>query len=227
MRLREGVVLVTASVAATAWTTPAHALTWAWQADLGYASASHAGSYASYYGDETNKGFTAGARGRLAFSPVFSIEQGIRYAQKGSGYAGSITYADPSGPMLVYYTITLSRELDYVELPLLLRASLPTHGVWTPYVLGGGALGFLTRASTHYEGAGVNVNGDLAGYRARDWSAVFGLGTTIGERAVRATLEVRYTLGLVNVLDDGSGLEAKNRDLSVMLGVGFVPERAR
>ena len=134
---------------------------------------------------------------------------------------------DLSGPVIVTTTLTRSRDLDYVELPLLLRATSPGHGVWTPYVVGGGAVGFLTRATTHWEGPGTHYNTDLGGYDARDWSVVFGIGTMVGERATRAVMEARYTLGLVNVLHDDSGFEARNRELSFSIGLTHVPERDR
>ena len=69
MNRRTGIVVVATGACAAVLAAPAHALDWGWQSELGFTSASHGGTFASYYGDETNKGFTGGARARLNIAP--------------------------------------------------------------------------------------------------------------------------------------------------------------
>jgi hypothetical protein len=111
-------------------------------------------------------------------------------------------------------------ELDYIELPLLLKYSLPTGGV-RPYLIAGPSLGIRLDAT------GVSKFGTAPEERANleddlertDWglSAGAGLGTNVGSAYVFA--EAVYALGLTNINKDASEGSGKNRGLQIRAGV--------
>jgi hypothetical protein len=114
-------------------------------------------------------------------------------------------------------------EVDYLEVPILLRVGQWNASGTTFNAFVGPSLGFRVRAKARAESGGesesVDISEEIEGF---DFGLVFGAGVEFG----RFTLDGRYTWGLSNInerLDDDEFDTAKvtNRVISIMAGVRF------
>ena len=116
---------------------------------------------------------------------------------------------------------TLKLNLDYIEVPVMVKYNIPVEGNLMPNLFAGPVVGFLMSAKQKYEFDGDEEEMDVKEFlKSTDFSLCFGGGVDIvmGTSSV-LTLDVRYELGLTNVLDqDGDG-ELKNN--AFMFGVGW------
>ena len=170
-----------------------------------------------------------------------SIQPELGWVSKGEQAGYSITYASLVGPSVVYQTIHYQYDtrLDYLEIPLLLRADIPTGWLVEPYVLGGPGVGFRTgsdltydytitpvtptaqgparvRHATIIEGAGPFDN---PRFEKVDWSVIGGGGLMVGRGPVRVVMDVRYTLGLAGIYQNVDASGAHNTSWAATLGV--------
>jgi hypothetical protein len=111
-------------------------------------------------------------------------------------------------------------ELDYIELPLLVKYSLPT-GTTRPYLIAGPSLGWLQRAR------GVSKFGSAAEEREdikKDFKSTdigvqvgAGIGTNLGR--THMFVEGLYGFGLTNISKDKAEGTGKSRGLQLRAGV--------
>lgn len=115
-------------------------------------------------------GFVGGGFLCLNFGTSFGIRPEVLYEQKGTAFSGT----------------TSTTELDYIEIPVLLKFALGTPGI-NPSILLGPAFSWNTLA----QAAGTN----LSGISSSDVGLVGGVELDISKFLVSA----RYELGLDNV----------------------------
>jgi hypothetical protein len=135
-------------------------------------------------------GFVGGGFLQLNFGNMFSIRPEVLYEQKGNQISGQNT----------------SLELDYVEIPVLVRIStgLP---VINPAILLGPSFAWNTLA----QAGGAN----LPGINSSDIGFMAGLEFDLG----KILLSGRYELGLENVQN---GTNAQNGTLTLLAGYEFM-----
>jgi len=161
----------------------------------------------------TRSGLAAGGFFRVGFGPA-SIQTELLYAQKGGGVEGT-------DPDLGSAEVTL--ELDYVEVPVLLRLAIPAGMLLRSYVYAGPAVAFEVGCHARVEALGLSFTDDCDdddfNRRKVDAGLMFGggLGLPVGVGGI--LLEARYTMGLINLDDnpDSTG-DVKNRALNVFAG---------
>lgn len=127
-----------------------------------------------------------------------AVQAEVLYSQKGAKFGGE------------------SLKLDYVEIPILAMWTAPAIGRFTPNLAVGPAVGFHIRAKAEDE--------DIKDFiKTVDFGIAFGAGVKVDEIGPGAvTFDVRYTLGLTNVLDDApSDLSVRNMVLGLLLGYAF------
>jgi hypothetical protein len=110
-------------------------------------------------------------------------------------------------------------ELDYIELPLLLKYSLPTEGV-RPYLIAGPSLGIrLDATGVTKFGTAPEERESIEDLETTDWSlmAGAGLGANVGSACVFA--EAVYALGLTDLNEDARAGSGQNRGLQLRAGV--------
>jgi hypothetical protein len=151
-------------------------------------------------------GLTLGGFVQFAFSDRFSLQPEMLFTMKGA----RLDLAENIGEVKV--------NINYLELPLLVRFNRMLNDVLRGYVMGGPALSIKMGTSASFEGsqAGTDLNIDPA-ITSRDFSLVFGGGL---ERE-RFLLEARYALGLSDMATDFYFHEdsLRNRAFSVLVGV--------
>jgi hypothetical protein len=110
-------------------------------------------------------------------------------------------------------------ELDYLEVPLLLRVGSPSSGAASFHVFAGPSVGFKLRSKLTATFDGESEDEDIDDDVEKvDVGLVAGAGVGFG----RFTVDGRYTWGLRNVVSaDTEEIKLKNRVFSIMAGVRF------
>lgn len=182
---------------------------------LGQGIGAHAGiTFATAAGDdvpdvEYKSGFSFGAYATLNLAPMLSFRPELNYMAKGAEITGIV---DGTGQV----------NLTYIQVPLLLRLSLPNPVGPRPYVFAGPAVSFEAGCKLEGESGGVSVSVDcndpsvdFLEPKSLAWDLVGGAGVGFGLGLGEATIGARYDLGLTDIED---GADAKNRAISVMVG---------
>jgi hypothetical protein len=136
--------------------------------------------------DETSDsklGFAAGLFVEKPFTDIFSLQVEGLFVQKGGEYTD-----EDWGDEIV--------TLSYVDVPVLLRANIPLDGNATPYLYGGGFVGYLLDATAEEDGVSIDV-GEFA--NDINYGLSFGAGVSFGA----FNIDVRYDLGLADIYDEG------------------------
>jgi hypothetical protein len=113
--------------------------------------------------------------------------------------------------------------LDYIEAPILLKLSVMPAGPIRPVLLAGPCFGYLVKATGKVTAEGTSVSEDVIDmfYRT-SISAVFGGGIEFKLPGVMLVADVRYNLGLNNILKEAdTGEYVKNKGFAVLVGIGF------
>lgn len=118
---------------------------------------------------------------------------------------------------------TLKLNLDYIEVPVLVKYNIPVQGQIAPNLFAGPVVGILTTAKQKYEFDGDEEELDVKEFlKSTDFSLCLGGGVDImmGTSGV-LTLDLRYELGLTNILDEDGDGEIKNNAFIFNVGWGF------
>ena len=127
---------------------------------------------------------------------------------------------------------------DYIEVPVLFAYTPRTGGNTVPNLFAGPSVGFLTAAKYKIEAAGESESGNIkSSLKSTDISLIFGGGLDFGIGSRSFVVDIRYMLGLSNILkspiDDGfedgfdefdngnSDGSIKNKGLTITLGLRF------
>lgn len=159
---------------------------------------------ANISGDDTDDldsltGFMGGGFVDIPMSPTFSIQPEIYYAQKGAKFNDTGT--------------DVSIKLDYVDVPLLLKYTMAGESA-RPYFLFGPSIGFSINSELSADGQSA----DLDNVASTDFGLVFGLGVNFQ----KFLLEVRYGLGLSNIIDDDTDPDSlNNTGIGILAGYTF------
>ncbi len=123
-------------------------------------------------------------------------------------------------PYLAGTDMELTAKLDYLEIPLLVRFTLPASGM-APYFFAGPYLGLSVGSRVAVESMGVGLEILTGGLiRDTDLGAVFGAGVQTG----RFLLEARYALGMASCVELPAGAEEpdlQNKVFGILAGVAF------
>lgn len=163
---------------------------------------------------DTRTAFTGGGFFRFGITPMLSVQPELMYSPKGAEFTETLNGSE----------VTTAIELDYIEVPLLLRADVATGSMLAPYIYGGPALAFEASCSLtgEVEGTEVDVDCDDTGEdlerKSFDAGAMVGGGLSFPAGPGSILIEGRYNWGLINLDDsDGEG-DVKNRAGSVLAG---------
>lgn len=159
-------------------------------------------------------GFTVGVFAEMPLSGSLAVQPELLFVQKGG--------TEEDGDANVDF------NLNYLELPVLVKYDLPVGGRLAPSLYVGPFVGYSVKRA--FEAEGISIDADEA-FKRFDYGATFGadFGYRFARRA--ATIGLRYDLGLANVFEDefsvgdGEGavdlgdVEARTHEVSVVLGV--------
>lgn len=159
-------------------------------------------NYATLSGDnagdaEWKLGFAAGAVAAFDVMDMLVIQGEVLYSMKGAGYEGDI-----------------STDLTYIEIPVLLKYTIPMAGMIAPNLFIGPSLGILLSAESN----DVDVKENT---KSMDYGLVFGAGVDFDLGTGKVTVDARYNYGLTSIDDTAAELDVKNGGISVMVGYLF------
>ncbi len=157
-------------------------------------------------------GFAAGGFGVWPLAGPTAIQVEALFSQKGAKLSEDLE------------NFEASLELDYLDIPVLLRFQGPVFGSSRLHFFGGPSVSFRTAARSkatntafqYDEGEIQNIEDDI---EPVDFGILAGAGVDIGRYVV---IDARYSWGLSTVNKDTSdGVKIKNRLFSIMGGVRF------
>lgn len=188
--------------------------------DLTKFNLSKKGLYSGYANEKTSnlKRLRFGVYHNFEITESVGIQTELFYVQKGSQIKG----LDGNKSM------TANTKLSYIELPVLLKLTVPTSSVKF-HLLGGGYAAFRLSGKMYTT---TKVNGKKVGsqvetnvkdkFKKLDFGITVGAGVSVDLNAASLVLEARYNHGLANVYDvKNSKVKVKNRAFSFMVGFGF------
>jgi len=150
-------------------------------------------------------GFHAGADLAIGFSPMFGVQVGAAYSQKGAAFEG----------------VDAKIAVDYVDVPVLLVVSVPTSGNITPRLFAGGVASFKMSCKLKAAGESIDCGDeDIGTLKSSYFAALFGAGIKFGVGPGGLLLDVGYQLGLTNIIDDET-VTVKANVMQASLGYQF------
>jgi hypothetical protein len=182
---------------------------------LGLSMANQAteGPFGTDLDSKRKSGITVGAGASMEVHAVVIATQKIVLAlQPGLLFATKGVNIERGGTKVGAY------HLQYVELPILVRAAMPVRPSIAPYLMIGPKISVLISADLeNSRGERIDVK---EGFETVDLGLIFGAGVSVDVAAARGafTLEARYDLGLRDVNGTGAGGYVKNRAFFLLLG---------
>ena len=156
-------------------------------------------------------GIGIGALLAIPVSDMVSVQPEVLYLQKGAKdtqEGADITF-----------------EVNYVEVPLLLKIDVPTEGIVAPYFMFGPAIGFKAgcQITGEDEGVSVEIDCDEAGIdiKSIDFGGVIAAGLGIEKGPGQIMLGARYNLGLTTIDDSSDEEDIKSRAFTFLAGYSF------
>jgi opacity protein-like surface antigen len=175
-------------------------------------------------GAEFRTGLSVGGFVEYPVSPMVSVMGEVLYTMKG----GRKSYEDVEpGLLAARLAFNETFNLDYLEVPVLLKINMTTSGRIRPYLLVGPGIAFNIAANWEETNTDI-ISEDLSKYiKSFDYGIIVGGGVNFPVRSHMMSLGARYELGLFSV-DDGLGahwrepdLDIKNNVISVVAGFAF------
>lgn len=157
--------------------------------------------------EEYKIGLAGGAFISLNIGEALAIQPEVLFTTKGTLYEETVK--DES--------IRLKTELDYLEIPLLLKLSLPPKkDVAKLIIFAGPAIAIKLDSKSRKEVLDEIEEKVLDNVKDNDYSLVVGAGFDLGGFII----EGRYTLGLTPI-DGDEEIDIKNKVISFMIGIYF------
>jgi hypothetical protein len=184
------------------------------------------------------QGITAGIFLYFPVTSRFGLQQEVMYVQKGSRQDISVEILDIPTVLDVTY------DMDYVEIPVLLRFTLVKAKTFDLYSLAGFA--FALKVHDRYQLSGevddgeqvvpISADADMSEVDIFDFSFVYGLGLEFPAQGQRLLVEYRFTLGLdrlplptyayvpfgdEQILIDNEPVPLRNQHHAILVGIRF------
>ena len=133
------------------------------------------------------------------------------------------------------FGIDFKFKLTYLEIPVLLRFTIPTEGNVAPALFAGPSVAFNISSKLSGDSAGISVDVDIDNARSVDFGLVLGGAVTVGSGNAKFFIDGRYNLSLTNAFEDvsppglfdvvvdaaGTAPDVKNSGFMITVGVAF------
>jgi hypothetical protein len=166
----------------------------------------------SYTDLKTKTGFITGVFVNLKVFNMLSVQPEILFTQKG-------TTASAFG-------ISLKTKADYVELPVLVKFSLPPISGFSPNAYIGPAVAIKIRGVGIVKSGGAKEKENIEDLATLDFGLAFGTGVEYAATFLKFLgpaiflFDVRYTMGLMSVSTQ-ENVSIRNGVFSILFGLGF------
>ena len=182
---------------------------------MGVALTNVHGDFPDVIGGLDNKlGFQGGGFVELSPGPV-GLALEMNYVEKGfkTVSEGTDQNGNPTGPVESFL------RLRYLEVPVLVHASLPLPRMVVPYAVAGPTFGISLGGEFESGFPGIadeDVGSDL---KTVDMGGTVGLGAIIGRGVYRLTVETRYFTSFGDLWDIPGNFESINHGFGFTVGV--------
>ena len=164
----------------------------------------------------------------LSFDPSEDINTGTRIGIAAGGFValplGSRLTIQPEGlfsqkgEKADLDGVVAKLELDYIEVPVLLKYAITQGASRSFHVFGGPSMAFKVRSRATASFGGTTVETGEENIKDTDFGVVFGAGMDFGKWSV----DGRYTMGLADINNDESDdTKIRTRTISVLAGIRF------
>lgn len=165
------------------------------------------GNLATFMGDDTEGlapkvGFGGGLRAIVPFNEYIGLQPEVLLNQRGTAF-------DEIDDSYI--------NLNYLQVPILARVTLPTNGPVTPKLLIGPTLGGYLGGTTQINGQQFDLDDEAVSFL--DVGGAAGLGADIAVGPGSVSIDGRYNLGFVDVTDDADN--TFNSAVDLLLGYNF------
>lgn len=160
-------------------------------------------------------GYAAGVGASFDLTPHVALAPEVLYVRKGAKLAAATV-----SPLGIPLTFREDLDLDYLEVPVLLRFTLPGAGPIRLRALAGPSFGLKVKESLRTSGI-VSLATDSDLLKSSDVGIALGAGAVLADGPAHWTLEGRYTFGVTNISDFAVGGDVKNGVFMALLGVEF------
>jgi hypothetical protein len=153
----------------------------------------------------SRSGFHGGVDLALAFSPMFGVEVGGQYSQKGAKAA----------------TEDFTLKIDYIDVPVVFAVNVPTNSQISPRLFAGGVASFEASCKLASGSASADcTDQDIGARKSTYFSGIFGAGIAVAAGPGSFIVQGDYQLGLTNVSDE-DGVDAKVNVIQGSVGYRF------
>ena len=188
---------------------------------------------------DKNPGFVGGGYVRRQISPRFALQLDLLYSQKGgsgtvSGQALIEQESVGAQPLVATIDGTMDANIDYIELPLLAMATLPSSDNTDIALYGGLGFAFVANATARIQGEARTTLADGSD-RTQDFDNLYNIREKIRDNDItgilggniewttghgRVTLEARYSFSL-RTIDQSGESQVGNSVFAMMIGFGW------
>lgn len=157
------------------------------------------------YNNSLKYGGTGGIFMRYTLTDIFAIQPEILFAMKGAKYEAE--------------GIKSQQKINYLEVPVLVRMTLPNQSKVKPSLLVGPALGILL-SNKITNGEEIDIKDDT---KTSDLGVVAGVGIEYLLKKGCIILDARYEMGLTSIMKETGGeqKDVKNSVFLIMIGYGM------
>jgi len=171
---------------------------------------------AQLFDTDNRTGFVGGVYGTFDLSPMIGVQPELLYVRKGAKlFSTNVTIGG-----FTFGSVGSTLDVDYVEIPVLLRISAPNPGPIDLRLLAGPVMSIKVAEKISTTGLiGVSLDSDQV--KTSDFGLAVGGAAAIKNGSLRVVAEGRYTFGLSNISDLPFGGDVKNGAFYATLGLEF------
>ncbi len=171
---------------------------------------------ADLFDTDNRTGFVGGVYGSLDLSPNIGLQPELLFVRKGAElFSTNVTIGS-----LTFGNVGTTLDVDYLEVPVLLRLSAPSAGPVDLRLLAGPVASIKVNESLSVNGL-LNYSLGSDQVKSADFGVALGGAAAVKNGNMNLVAEGRYTFGLSNVSDLPFGGDVKNGAFYAMLGLEF------
>lgn len=152
--------------------------------------------------------FVVGLYGQVPLANRYlTFQPEVLYARKGASFESGSN------------DVNVNLNIDYIEIPVLLKANLPLEGQLVPNLYAGPYVSFAVNRESKVSGNGNSATQDLSDqFSSTDYGLALGASFDTSLAGYGFTIGGRYDLGLANISDTDSDADASTGTFMVTLG---------
>jgi hypothetical protein len=171
---------------------------------------------ADLFDTDARTGFVGGAYGSFDLSPMIGVQPELLFVRKGA----KLFSTDVTIGGITFGSVGSTLDVDYLEIPVLLRLSPAPGAPLDLRLLAGPVLSFKLDEQVSTTGLiGISLDSDQV--KTSDFGLAVGGAAAVRNGDLRVVAEGRYTFGLSNVSDLPFGGDVKNGAFYATLGLEF------